>query len=343
MWPSTSSDRTSPIVAPRPTSEPVPPQAASEPAPPEPIWLSQPAGRGPRRTLVLTLLALLEAVRPYQWLKNTLVFVPLAAAHRLADVHLVGAAARMFVAFSLCASAVYLLNDCLDVAADRLHPHKQWRPIPSGRLPRGLALALVPILLAAALATSSPLGLGGMGVLGLYFALMSAYSLRLKGVVLLDSLLLASGYALRVLAGGLAVHIRPSARLLAFCIFLFFSLALLKRYAELALLKIRDGTSAHARGYLLEDQELILVLGGASGILSVLVLAIYMSTGNLERLYSRYELIWATSVLLLYWVSHMWLMAHRGRMTDDPLVFALKDRLSLALVALMGASAWLAV
>jgi 4-hydroxybenzoate polyprenyltransferase len=325
MWRSTS-------------SEPAPaPPAGSVSVPPPP------GGPAARRTTPLTLLALLESLRPYQWLKNALVFVPIAAAHRLGELHLMTAAARMFLAFSLCASAVYLLNDTLDAAADRLHPHKQWRPIASGRLPRALALAFVPVLVVAALGTAFPLGLGCMAVLAFYFALMTAYSLRLKDIVLLDSLILAGGYALRVLAGGLAVHIRPSARLLAFCIFLFFSLALLKRYAELALLKLRDGPKAHARGYLLEDQELVLVLGASSGMLSVLVLAIYMSTGNIERLYSRSELIWGTSVVLLYWVSYLWLTAHRGRMTDDPLVFALKDRLSIALVVLMGASAWLAV
>jgi len=312
-------------------------ETASAPAPP------RAAPVAPKRTFGSIALALIESLRPYQWTKNALVFVPVAAAHRLAETHRIGAATRMFIAFCLCASAVYLLNDSLDVSADRMHPHKQHRPIASGRLPRTVALLLVPALLAAALTTASPLGFGCVGVLALYFALMVAYSLRLKAVVLLDSLLLAGGYALRVLGGGVAVHIRPSARLLAFCVFLFFSLALLKRYAELALLKLRDGPATHARGYLLEDQEVVLVLGGSSGILSVLVLAIYMSTGNIERFYSRSELIWATSVLLLYWVSYLWLMAHRGRMTDDPLIFAIRDRLSIVLVALMGASAWLAV
>jgi 4-hydroxybenzoate polyprenyltransferase len=296
-----------------------------------------------KRTRVSTALALLESLRPYQWAKNALVFVPIAAAHRFADVHRVGAAVRMFGAFCLCASAVYLLNDCLDAAADGRHPRKRRRPIASGRLPRSLALGAAPLILAAALATALPLGPESLAVLGLYVTLMAAYSLRLKAVALLDSLVLAGGYALRVVAGGLAVHIRPSARLLAFCIFLFFSLALLKRYAELSLLGNRAGPNAHARGYRLEDRELVLVLGGSSGVLSVLVLAIYMSTGNVERFYSRAELIWATSVLLLYWICYLWLTAHRGRMTDDPLVFALKDRLSVVLVALMGATAWLAV
>jgi 4-hydroxybenzoate polyprenyltransferase len=287
--------------------------------------------------------AALESVRPYQWLKNALVFVPLAAAHRLGEPQLLARAAQAFIAFSLCASAVYLLNDLHDTSADRMHPHKSQRPIASGRLPRSVALALVPVLLAATLGAAWPLGMKAVGALVAYLALMVAYTLYLKAIVLLDALVLASGYALRVLTGGLAVAILPSARLLAFCVFLFFSLALVKRYAELALLRLRDGAAAHARAYLLEDQEFIVALGTSCGALAVLVLALYMSSETVVRLYSRAEFIWFTCVLLLYWISHMWLMAHRGRMTDDPLVFAVKNRVSAALILLMGATAWLAV
>jgi len=287
--------------------------------------------------------AALESLRPYQWLKNALVFVPLAAAHRLGEPLLLGRAAQAFVAFSLCASAVYLLNDLWDAAADRTHPHKRLRPIASGRLPRSVALVLAAVLLAVTVAAAWPLGASAGAAIAAYLALMIAYTLRLKAIVLLDALILAGGYALRVLGGGLAVAIIPSARLLAFCIFLFFSLALVKRYAELALLRLRDGPAAHARAYLLEDQELIVALGTSCGALSVLVLALYMSSETVERLYSRAGFIWFTCVLLLYWISHMWLMAHRGRMTDDPLVFALKNRVSAVLIVLMGATAWLAV
>jgi 4-hydroxybenzoate polyprenyltransferase len=287
--------------------------------------------------------AALESLRPHQWLKNALVFVPLAAAHRLGEPQLLLRAFEAFVAFSLCASSVYLLNDLCDAAADRTHPHKRLRPIASGRLPRAVAVALMAALLAATVVAARPLGARPWGALATYFAVMIAYTLRLKAIVLLDALTLAGGYALRVLAGGLAVAIIPSARLLAFCIFLFFSLALVKRYAELALLRLRDGPAAHARAYLLEDQEFIVALGTSCGALSVLVLALYMSSATVERLYSRAGFIWFTCVLLLYWISHMWLMAHRGRMTDDPLVFALKDRVSAILIILMGATAWLAV
>jgi len=282
-------------------------------------------------------------MRPYQWLKNALVFVPLTAAHRLGEPHLLARAAQAFVAFSLCASSVYLLNDLKDTPADRLHPHKLHRPIASGRLAARFALVLAVLLFGAAGMAAWPLGVRPAAALLLYFALMIAYTLKLKEVVLLDAFVLAVGYALRVVAGGLAVGIRPSARLLAFCIFLFLSLALMKRYAELALLRLRDGPATHARAYLLQDQGYIVALGTSCGALAVLVLALYMSSEIVARLYSRSELIWSTCVLLLYWISYMWLMAHRGQMTDDPLLFAVRNRLSLVLVMLMGVTSWLAV
>jgi 4-hydroxybenzoate polyprenyltransferase len=305
--------------------------------------ISSELGAPPRRDGGSLVGAALESLRPYQWLKNALVFVPLAAAHRLGEPQLLARAAQAFIAFSLCASAMYLLNDLRDASADRMHPHKSQRPLASGRLPRSLALALVPVLLAASLAAAWPLDVKAGAALAAYLALMIAYTLRIKAIVLLDALVLAAGYALRVLTGGLAVAILPSARLLAFCIFLFFSLALVKRYAELALLRLRDSPAAHARAYLLEDQEFILALGTSCGALSALVLALYMSSETVVRLYSRAGFIWLTCVLLLYWISHMWLMAHRGRMTDDPLVFAVKNRVSAVLIVLMGATAWLAV
>lgn len=288
-------------------------------------------------------IAVVEGLRPHQWLKNLLVFVPLAAVHQLGNVTLLGPGIRAFLAFSLGASAVYLLNDLHDVEADRAHPHKRLRPLPSGRLPRSLAIALAPLLLAAALGTALRIGPEVLAVLVSYQFLMAAYTWRLKAVALLDAFVLATGYALRVFAGALAVDIAPSAHLLAFCIFLFFSLALLKRYAELSLMSSRGGPGAHARGYLVEDEGFVLALGISCGALSVLVLALYLGTAALEQQSWHSLLTWGTCVLLLYWISYMWLTAHRGRMTDDPLVFAIKSRASLVLLLLMTVSAWLAV
>lgn len=287
--------------------------------------------------------AAVETLRPHQWLKNLLVFVPLAAAHRLGDAQLLAAAARAFIAFSLCAAGAYVLNDLIDAPADRRHPHKCARPIASGRLPRGIAIALVPVLLCSGLLAAATLDARVDAVLASYVLWTTLYTLRLRAIVLLDALALAIGYALRVAAGAFAVHIQPSSWLLAFCVFLFFSLALLKRYAELALFRSRDGAAAHARAYLAQDQELVMMLGVATGALAVLVLALYLSAGHPETHYRQGGLIWVVCVLLLYWVSHLWLAAHRGNMTDDPLLFALKDRLSQALILAMGVAAWLAV
>lgn len=287
--------------------------------------------------------AALETMRPYQWLKNLLVFLPLVAAHRLGERDLLGDAAYAFVAFSMCASSIYVFNDLHDAPADRLHPHKRHRPIAAGRLPRSIATVLVPALLAGAIAACLPLGPRVGAILTSYVALMFAYSLKLKMIALLDVLVLAAGYALRVIAGAVAVDIHPSAPLLTFCVLVFLSLALVKRYAELALLGVRDGPAANARAYRVDDQEVILALGSGSGILAALVLTQYMGTSPHEHPYSHPELIGITFVLLLYWISHMWLTAHRGRMTDDPLVFAIKDRVSQVLIVLMGMVAWFAV
>jgi 4-hydroxybenzoate polyprenyltransferase/phosphoserine phosphatase len=219
----------------------------------------------------------LQALRPHHWLKNGLVFLPLAAAHRLDEIELLLAAFLAFLAFSLCASSTYLLNDLMDLPSDRRHPHKRDRALASGRLPLVNAVALIPLLLAGAGALGVLLPWPFLGVLGLYYVLTLSYSLRLKDLVILDVLALAGLHALRVMAGSAATGIPPSAWLIAFCVFLFFSLAMIKRYAELVVMRTIDGLQAHARAYELEDSELLAALGGASGYLAVLVLALYIS------------------------------------------------------------------
>jgi 4-hydroxybenzoate polyprenyltransferase len=301
-----------------------------------------PAGR-PAHGPLSVAAAAFEGMRPYQWLKNTLVFVPLMTAYRLGERDSLRVAAEVFFAFNFFASAIYLINDIRDVAADRLHPHKRLRPIASGRLPRSVALGLVPFLLAAGIAISLSVDVRVTAVLVFYAVLMVTYSLRLKSIVLLDALVLAGGYALRIAAGAVAVSSRPEPQLLAFFIFVFFSLAMVKRYAELSLLRLAGVTTAPARGYQVQDSELVLVLGGSSGMLSVLVLALFLNGEDLGQSYARSVLGWGAAILLLYWISHMWLTAHRGRMTDDPLVFAIKDRVSLVLIALTIVIAWVAV
>ncbi len=286
----------------------------------------------------------LNALRPPHWVKNGLVFVPLATVHRLFEPALLERAALAFIAFDFCASGVYLFNDLLDLPADRRHPYKKDRMLASGRIRLGYALMMMPILILAAGAIAWHLSAALLGVLGLYVALMIAYSMGLKDIALVDVLVLAGGYALRVAAGAVAADIRVSAWLLTLCMFLFFSLALIKRYAELVVLESQPGAgAAHARGYLSGDKTTLAALGIASGYLAVMVLALYTNTEISQRLYARHDYFWGICLLLLYWISYLWMMATRGRIIGDPVIFALSDRASLCAIAGMGLFAGLAL
>jgi 4-hydroxybenzoate polyprenyltransferase len=286
----------------------------------------------------------LNALRPPHWIKNALVFVPLAAVHRFFEAPLLGRALLALVSFNLCASGLYLLNDLLDLPADRRHPHKKERMLASGRIRLVHALAMMPILLIGAFAVAWHLSMGFAGVLALYAVLMIGYSLRLKDLPLVDVLVLAGGYALRVAAGAVAVEIRVSAWLLTLCVFLFFSLALIKRYAELVVLESTAGDArAHARGYVSQDKGLLLAQGIGSGYLAVMVLALYTNTEISQRLYARHDYFWGICLLLLYWISYLWMMATRARIAGDPVMFALSDRVSLWTLAGMALFAALAL
>jgi len=277
----------------------------------------------------------LSALRLHHWLKNTLLFVPLIASHRIFEPVLIFELVLAAIAFGLCASGVYLLNDLLDLEDDRHHPRKRNRPIPAGRLPARQVLLATPLVLAAGLglafALSWPFALVASG----YVALNLLYSLRLKSVPILDVLVLAAFYALRIVAGSLVIDVWLSPWLLTFAMFVFLSLALVKRYAELMTMRAVEGAAAKARGYRLEDAELLATFGASAGYVAVLVLALYVDSSMSRSLYSHPAVLWGLCVLVLYWVSYLWLTAHRLRMHDDPLVFAVRDPVSLALFVLM--------
>lgn len=276
----------------------------------------------------------IRALRLQQWLKNLLVFVPLVMAHRYNDLALVGQAFLAFCAFGLCASSVYLLNDLTDLSADRHHPRKRMRPFAAGELPLLWGLGSAPLLLGFSIFLAWFLPLPFLGMLLLYFFLNLGYSFTLKRVVLLDVIILAGLYTMRIMAGSASVAIWPSPWLLAFSTFLFLSLALLKRYAELVMVHAVSGGNIQVRGYQVIDKELLASLGAGSGYVAVLVLAMYISSGAAEILYTRHELIWFLCPLLLYWISYVWLIAHRGGMDDDPLVFVFRNRVSQIVILL---------
>ncbi|HWT81029.1 MAG TPA: UbiA family prenyltransferase, partial [Candidatus Methylomirabilis sp.] len=276
----------------------------------------------------------LQALRPHHWLKNLLVFVPLVMAHRFLDAGALMNACLAFLAFSLCASTVYLMNDLMDLTADRRHPRKRQRPLAAGDLSVLTGVASIPGLLASSLFIGRFLPGFLLWMLVLYFLLNVAYSLYLKRIVLLDVIVLAGMYTLRLMAGSAAVGIWPSSWLLAFSTFLFLSLALVKRYDELVAMHAKYGENLEVRGYRLEDKAVLAAMGCASGYAAVLFLAIYIASGTAEIHYTRYQFIWFICPLMLYWISYIWLTAHRNQMHDDPLVFTLTDRVSRIVISL---------
>lgn len=285
----------------------------------------------------------IKALRVHQWLKNLLVFVPMLMAHRVADAHLWIDGLVAFISFSLCASSVYLLNDLLDLSADRHHPRKHKRPLASGDLSIIQGLLLIPVfLLAAFIIAGLWLPLTFLIVLATYYALTVSYSLWLKAVVILDALVLAGLYTIRIIGGAAAISISTSFWLLAFSIFLFFSLALVKRYSELLVLKQRGQLTTHGRGYHVEDLVMLMGFGVASGFLAVLVSALYINSAKVQALYPHPAILWLVSPILLYWVSRIWLITHRGGMHDDPVVFATGDKGSWMVAAIIAGLLWLA-
>lgn len=305
----------------------------------EALHSSHVAWAAPRSSLA----TYLKPLRPEHWLKNLLIFVPLFAAHRFFEIGLWERTVLAFVAFGCCASAGYILNDLFDLPADRHHPDKRLRPFASGDLPLSYGLAMIPILLGLGCLIGLWVSLPFLATLLIYLALTTTYSLYVRKVVLLDVILLAGLYTIRLMAGSGAIAVWPSHWLLAFSTFLFFSLALVKRYGELVIMRRVDGDHAKARGYELGDGELLAAMGIASGYLAVLVLALYINSDTAAALYGRYQLIWFLCPLLLYWISHIWLFAHRGKMPDDPVLFATTNRVSCVLILLMAAVVLLAL
>lgn len=273
---------------------------------------------------------LIKALRIHQWVKNLLIFVPLLASHRILEMPLLLNGILAFLAFGACASSVYLLNDLLDLPDDRLHPTKCNRPLAAGTLPILHALFLIPgLLLGAFVVALMLLPNQFAAVLAAYYILTLTYSLWLKRVVMLDVVSLAMLYTVRVVAGAAAMALVATFWILAFCVFIFLSLAFVKRYTELHDARSKGKTdTAAGRGYYPADFELLASLGGASGYISVLVLALYINDAAAGTLYTSQQWMWAACPLLLYWLSRVWLLAHRGQMHDDPIVFALRDTTS---------------
>lgn len=285
-----------------------------------------------------------SAIRIHQWMKNALIFVPLLAAHQVMNPMMVWQGILAFLLFGLCASSVYILNDLLDLADDRYHHSKKHRAFASGDLSIIAGILAFPLLLCTAfLGAALFLPWQFSAVLLAYYALTLAYSLDLKRRMAIDVIVLAALYTLRIIAGAAAFQLQLTFWMLAFSMFMFLSLALVKRYAELRDARVKGKKEkTRGRGYYPDDLEMIASLGASSGYLAVMVLALYIHDQATIALYTSPHIIWLACPLLLFWITRVWMLTHRGLIQEDPVVFAIRDRVSLVVGALFCAVFWAA-
>jgi 4-hydroxybenzoate polyprenyltransferase len=284
-----------------------------------------------------TLKTILKMLRVHQWLKNSLIAVPMVLSHEYFNEDMLLACVLAFISFSAAASAIYIVNDFFDLALDRRHPTKRNRPFASGILSIPFGLASAAILLAISVVAALFLPIEFAGVLALYLVATTAYSLAVKRMLLIDVLLLAGLYTVRILAGAAATGVDVSFWLLAFSIFFFLSLALVKRYVELRSSVLSPGERIAGRGYRTEDQEIIAQAGMASAFSAALVLALYIDSAAVRELYPHPWMVWPLAPTVLYLTMRVWILARRDEMHDDPVVFIIRDWRS-QVVAVTGAA-----
>ncbi len=273
---------------------------------------------------------LLKAMRLHQWVKNVLVFAPIVLSHTYAEFDRLLLGGVAFVCFGLTASATYLWNDVLDLPSDRAHPRKQRRPIAAGRIaiPAALGLSAALLLLGFGTALAFLPPLAALMLAG-YVGLTVTYSMALKEKLLVDAMMLGFLYAYRILFGGVSMAIVVSDWLIAFSVFFFLGLALVKRYSEISARIDQQPARIAGRGYYTGDREVIGVLGIASNFTSILILALYITSPAVVQLYRHPQALWGVCFVMIYWLSRVWVLCHRGQMPDDPIVFAIRDKVSL--------------
>lgn len=287
------------------------------------------------------LFSAVKAIRAYQWVKNLLVFVPVITSHSLSSGTALGKAFLAFLAFSFTASAGYVINDLFDLKSDRIHPRKCKRPFASGDLSLVAGTLLVLLMLACGVLAGSLIHWHFLGLLFVYFVLSLTYSVVLKRLVLLDVFVLALLYSTRVLGGGVATNIPISFWLIAFSTFLFLNLAFVKRFSELMKVDVPTGLLERGREYLSDDLPLLRSMGIVSGFVSVVVFSLYINSPEMMRLYVHPQYMWGISLLFLFWICRIWVVTNRGYMTDDPIIYTLKDKSSYVIFLGVGLLLWL--
>jgi 4-hydroxybenzoate polyprenyltransferase len=271
---------------------------------------------------------LLKALRPQQWFKNILLLLPLLLAHQYTDVMQLQKIINAFILFSLVASSIYLINDCFDITADKLHPVKKYRSIASGKISITYALIVASILSLVSFYLAGYISYKFQIILLSYFLISFLYSYFLKKVVLIDVFVLAFLYTLRIITGTIVIDVEISFWLLGFSIFFFLSLALVKRVSELLTLKNSNKLSIEGRGYHINDILLLTIKGVVAGFISIVIMALYINSNVAIQSYQNPQIIWFVIPILLYWVSFIWLITVRDEMNEDPVYFAITNKQS---------------
>lgn len=285
----------------------------------------------------------LKAMRPHQWLKNSLVFLPLILSHQLNQPELLWLTILGFVCFSLCASSVYLLNDMLDIEHDRHHETKSRRPFAAGTLSLRLGFVGSPILFSLSIFIAGFINSEFLSMLLGYWTVTCLYSFYLKKLYIVDAVTLSLLYTFRIIAGSAAIGITTTSWLLAFSGFLFLGLALLKRTTELRNLMADSKTTAKGRNYGTEQLNVVAILGLMSSIAAIIVFTVYINAPATTELYSSPSTLWAICPLLVFMHGRVWFKAYMGDIDEDPVLFASHDRISQVMLLLCGSFLWLAI
>ncbi|HVZ96512.1 MAG TPA: UbiA family prenyltransferase [Chitinophagaceae bacterium] len=277
----------------------------------------------------------IKAIRVYQWLKNLLIFIPVITSHQFFSAAILSKTLAAFFAFSFIASAGYIFNDIADLNSDRGHPKKKFRPLASGKISLPAGVILMACFLLSGLIIAFQLNLYFLISLLVYLAISISYSFFFKKLVLYDVFILTVLYSSRIIAGGLVTGIIISSWLIAFSTFIFISLAFVKRYSELMKVDKESGLKERRRGYVPNDLIFLQTMGIGSGLVSTVVFSLYIDSPDVILLYKHPKLLWITSLFFLFWISHIWIITSRGRMTDDPIIFSVKDPTSYIVFAII--------
>ena len=283
----------------------------------------------------------LAAIRLHQWVKNLLMVIPMILAHKVMEIDGYINIAIAFVSFGLVASGTYVVNDLMDLDADRAHKTKRNRPFASGALSVLTGIVMAPLLILSGIGIAYLVSTDFLVFVLIYLVVTLIYTYVVKTIAILDVIILAMLYTIRLMAGAVAIEVEITFWLLAYSMFIFFSLANVKRYTEIA--RLDDTHEISGRGYNRDDANFIRVLGVASGLLSVLVFALYINDPGISMKYTHPAWLWAITPLLLYWVTRIWHLAHHGKMIEDPVVFAIRDVVSYLIAGLVGFGIFMAI